>query len=60
MNKILAIVLPLIWLLLIFLEDTEYKNQIRFLMGAVIGLSSPYLWLYYGLRDELLKQNKSK
>jgi hypothetical protein len=29
-------------------------------MGAVIGLSSPYLWLYYGLRDELLKQNKSK
>jgi len=59
-NKILAVTLPLCWILYIFFHDWEHVWIFRSLCGVNIGYSVVYLWTYNDLRDELLKELKNR
>ena len=58
MNKVLAILLPLLWLVhILCLSEIDflYKHQVDFLvrimLGACIGYSIVYLWTYHDFRN---------
>lgn len=55
MNKFIATLLPVLWLLYCFFYDYQYGWVLRSLVGFNIGYALAYVWRYHDLKNELLK-----
>lgn len=56
MNKILAVLLIIVFGIYHFLQNSEYHGIIGSILGSIIGYSSVYLWRFNDLKECLLQE----